>query len=281
MDAAAICVNHVGKRFWQGKSGTLLALQDVSLEIERGEFVSIIGASGCGKTTLLRMIAGLTAYDTGEIRVRGQVVKGIPPRVGFVFQAPSLLPWRSVWDNVESGLGADRSTLSGAERSRRVQAQIDLTGLAGFEKYFPHQLSGGMQQRVGLARALAGEPEVLLMDEPLGALDAFTRMRIQQELASIIDRTGSTTVFVTHDVDEAVFFADRIIVMATMPGRVAEVINVPMPRPRVRAEMFGDPEVARIRDEVLIRATEGFLVAAPSSGGSGRVERDAALGGQA
>lgn len=257
-----ITVSHVGKRFWKGRSGAFMALRDVSLEVEAGEFVSIIGASGCGKTTLLRMLAGLTAYDTGEIRLRGELVRGIPARVGFVFQAPSLMPWRSVWENVALGLIPLGGSLSGEERERRVAAQIELTGLGGFEKSYPHEISGGMQQRVGLARALVAEPDVLLMDEPLGALDAFTRMRLQEELARIVERTGATTVFVTHDVDEAVFLSDRIVVMATSPGRVTTVLSVPMPRPRVRAEMFGDVQMAQIRGEVLKWATEGILSSA-------------------
>lgn len=265
MGAPMISVSHVGKRFWQGKSGALLALRDISLEIEAGEFVSIIGASGCGKTTLLRMLAGLTSYDTGEIRLRGELVRGIPSRVGFVFQTPSLLPWRTVRENVALGLTAVAGSIAPAERWRRVDAQIDLTGLNGFEKYLPHQLSGGMQQRVGLARALVAEPDVLLMDEPLGALDAFTRMRLQEELAGIVARTAATTAFVTHDVDEAVFLSDRVVVMATGPGRVSTIIDVPMLRPRARADMFGDARVASIRDTVLIHATRGFLAATTPS----------------
>ena len=260
MQAPAIAVKHVGKRFWQGRSGAFLALQDVSLEVGAGEFVAIIGASGCGKTTLLRMIGGLTAYDTGEIRLRGALVRGVPARVGIVFQAPALMPWRSVRENVALGLGSSRGLLmKSADAARRVGAQIELTGLTGFEKYLPHQLSGGMQQRVGLARALVGEPDVLLMDEPLGALDAFTRMRLQQELAGIVARTGATTVFVTHDVDEAVYLSDRVIVMSPGPGRVKAVVDVAIPRPRARAEMFGDAQAAKLRDEVLARATEGML----------------------
>lgn len=268
-----ITVSHVGKRFWKGRSGAFMALRDVSLEIGAGEFVSIIGASGCGKTTLLRMLAGLTPYEAGEIRLRGELVRGIPARVGFVFQAPALMPWRSVWDNVALGLTPLVGSIAAEERDRRVGAQIELTGLAGFEKSLPHEISGGMQQRVGLARALVAEPDVLLMDEPLGALDAFTRMRLQEELARIVERTGATTVFVTHDVDEAVFLSDRIVVMATSPGRVSEILTVPTPRPRVRSEMFGDPEVATIRGEVLRRATEGILAPARDEQSASRRSR--------
>ncbi|MCU1489470.1 MAG: nrtC [Acidimicrobiaceae bacterium] len=259
MEAPVIEVSHVGKRFWQGKSGAFIALKDVSFNVGKGEFISIIGASGCGKTTLLRMFGGLTTYDAGSIKIRGSVVRGVPDRIGFVFQAAALLPWRSVWDNIALGLTAVKGVLSESEKRSRVDAQIELTGLKGFEQSLPHQLSGGMQQRVGLARALVAEPSVLLMDEPLGALDAFTRMRLQEELAAIVARTEATTVFVTHDVDEAVFLSDRIIVMERAPGRVNQIVTVPFDKPRVRREFIGDPKVAHIRDEVLALVTEELL----------------------
>ncbi|MCU1492849.1 MAG: transporter ATP-binding protein [Acidimicrobiaceae bacterium] len=260
MVAPVIEVSHVGKRFWQGKRGAFLALSDVSFDVRDGEFISIIGASGCGKTTLLRMFAGLTAYDSGELKIRGQLVRGVPDGIGFVFQAPALLPWRSVGDNIALGLSAVRSTLSEGELKGRVAAQIELTGLSGFENSLPHELSGGMQQRVGLARALVAEPKVLLMDEPLGALDAFTRMRLQEELAAIVARTGATTVFVTHDVDEAVFLSDRIVVMDRSPGRLKQIVDVPFDKPRQRREFIGDPRVAELRDLVLGLVTADLLL---------------------
>jgi ABC-type nitrate/sulfonate/bicarbonate transport system ATPase subunit len=262
LDAPVIEIRHVGKRYWQGRRGGLLALQDVNLDIKQEEFVSIIGASGCGKTTLLRMLAGLTTYDTGEILLRGEPVREVPKRIGFVFQSPALLPWKSVAENVALGL-TPLPGLSSSERKARVERQIDVTGLRGFDKYLPHQLSGGMQQRVGLARALVGEPDVLLMDEPLGALDAFTRRRLQEELASIVARTSATSVFVTHDVDEAIFLSDRVVVLASGPGQVKEIITVELPRPRTHAGLLGDSRVSAIRDRILALVTEaGTPVAA-------------------
>lgn len=270
-----ITVSHVRKRFKGKKTDSFLALQDVSFEVIEGEVVSVIGASGCGKTTLLRMMAGLTSYDAGEIRMGGNVVRGIPPRVGFVFQSPSLFPWRTVRENVAAGLGPERSSLSQGEQARRINTQIELVGLNGFESNYPHQLSGGMQQRVGLARALVSEPDVLLLDEPLGSLDAFTRMRIQQELADILERTRTTSIFVTHDVDEAVFFSDVIIVMQTGPGRIAEIVPVPLDRPRQRSQMFGNPEVMKVRDQVLTLATQGQFDSASAGVGEAHAGTDA------
>ncbi|GAA2085966.1 ABC transporter ATP-binding protein [Pseudolysinimonas kribbensis] len=225
------------------------ALQDIDLSVGKGEFVSLVGASGCGKTTLLRMMSGLIARDSGEIRIDGRLVNGVPSKVGFVFQEPALLPWRSVHDNLAFAL--EYKQLPPDEREAVIEDKLKLTNLLEFRNSYPHQLSGGMQQRAGLARALATDPEVLFMDEPLSALDAFTRRRLQQEIASIIEASGATCVLVTHDVDEAVFFSDRIVVMGARPGRVTELIDVPFPRPRTQVELLGNPEAAQIRDRVL------------------------------
>lgn len=249
-----ISIRGVGKHYSQhSKRRTAnVVLQNVNLDVYRGEFVSIVGASGCGKTTLLRMIGGLAPYSPGEIRVNGRVVRDVPPRIGFVFQDSALLPWRTIWENVEVGLNEIRRQLSKTEVRAKVAAALELVGLSDFGHYLPRQVSGGMQQRTGLARALVGEPDVLLMDEPFGALDAFTRMRLQEELAQIVARTTATTVFVTHDVDEAVFLSDRVAVMSTRPGTIRAVVDIDLPRPRVRrAELLDNRRASELRDEIL------------------------------
>lgn len=250
-DQVAIEVIDVSKSYrHQGRRGEMFtALHDVDLTIAKGEFVSLIGVSGCGKTTLLRMMSGLVERDAGDIRLNGHSVQGVPESIGFVFQEPALLPWRTVRQNLEFAL--EYKHLSAGVRNAIIDDKLALTNLTEFADYYPYALSGGMQQRAGLARALACEPEVLFMDEPLSALDAFTRRKLQQDIAGIITGSGATTVLVTHDVDEAVFFSDRIIVMGASPGRVRETVAVPFPKPRTHAELLGNPEVAKIRDHVL------------------------------
>jgi len=241
----------VSKRYARPGKGAepLTVLSNVSLAIEEGSFVSLIGASGCGKTTMLRMMSGLVPYDEGTILVDGELVRGVPPSIGFVFQEPALLPWRTVHDNLAFAL--QRARLEPAALEVNIAAVLALTNLQEFAGYYPQMLSGGMQQRVGLARALVGDPDVLFMDEPLSALDAFTRRRLQQEIADIISASGATTVLVTHDVDEAIFFSDRIVVMGAAPGSIREVIDVPLRRPRRHADLLGNLEVAALRDRVL------------------------------
>lgn len=240
MAESMIEIRGVGKHFQQRKGSINVVLEDVNLTIRRGEFLSLVGQSGCGKTTLLRMIGGLAPYAPGEIRVRGQLVTDVPPRIGFVFQNAALMPWKTVRENVLVGLNETRKEMSRQEKRDRVEQQLELTGLAKAGDYLPRQLSGGMQQRCGLARALVAEPDVLLMDEPFGAVDALTRIRLQEELATIVDRTEATVVFVTHDVEEAVFLADRVAVMTMGPGTIKEVVDVDLPRPRDRrADVFG------------------------------------------
>jgi NitT/TauT family transport system ATP-binding protein len=252
---AMIEIEGVGKQFAQRKGSANVVLKDVDLTIRRGEFVSLVGQSGCGKTTLLRMIAGLAPYDAGTVKVSGNVVNRVPPRIGFVFQHAALLPWKSVRQNVLLGLNETRKSLSREEKAAKVQHQLELTGLAHAADYLPRQLSGGMQQRAGLARALVSDPDVLLMDEPFGAVDALTRIRLQEELAAIVERTSATVVFVTHDVEEAVFLADRVAVMTTGPGQIKEVVTVDLPRPRDRS-----PEViAPIAEHVLELVLGGGL----------------------
>ncbi|MGH3222113.1 MAG: ABC transporter ATP-binding protein [Streptosporangiaceae bacterium] len=244
-------VRNVSKRYRRpGRSGgTLTALADVSLTVREGEFVSLIGASGCGKTTLLRMMSGLTPCDEGSIYLNGQLVHGVPPSIGFVFQEPALLPWRTVSENL--AFAFKQRHLPKDEVARRVTDKLALTHLQEFANYYPHMLSGGMQQRAGLARALVGDPDVLFMDEPLSALDAFTRRRLQQDIADIIAGIGATTVLVTHEVDEAIFFSDRVIVMGTAPGSVRDVIDDPLPRPRRHADLLGNPLGTQLRDRIL------------------------------
>ncbi|MPZ82980.1 MAG: ATP-binding cassette domain-containing protein [Actinophytocola sp.] len=205
-------------------------LADVNFEVREQEFVAVIGPSGCGKTTLIKIIHGLLPAEHGVVELNGKPVTNPSTACGFVFQHAGLLPWRTAQKNVEFGL--ETKGVARAERARVAEEALTLVGLTGFEDYYPHQLSGGMQQRVGLARALARGPDVLLMDEPFGALDAQTRERMQEELLKINELTKKTVVFVTHDLDEAVYLADRVVVLAARPGRVREIVDINLPRPR-------------------------------------------------
>jgi NitT/TauT family transport system ATP-binding protein len=206
------------------------ALRNVSLGVEPGEFISIVGASGCGKTTLLRIVDGLVMPSRGEVRVDGQAVTKPGPDRGFVFQQDALFPWRTVLDNVVFGLEVQGK--SKREARERADGLIRLVGLAGFEQHFPHELSGGMRQRANLARALTIDPDILLMDEPFAALDAQTREIMQFELLRIWRSNRKTVMFVTHQIDEAVYLADRVVVMTSRPGQVKAILEVDIPRPR-------------------------------------------------
>ena len=206
------------------------ALRDVSLQVTAGEFVCLVGPSGCGKTTLLRLMDGLLEPDSGQVIIDGDRRAKPGPHAGFVFQSFRLLPWRTVVDNVIFPLQVQ--AIARAERVDRAREYLRLVGLEDFENSYPHELSGGMQQRVGLARALALEPEILLMDEPFAALDAQTREFMQLELGRIWEHLGIAVVFVTHSLDEALFLADRIVLMGPRPGSVEEVLTVSLPRPR-------------------------------------------------
>ncbi|MCU1615209.1 MAG: putative transporter ATP-binding protein [Frankiales bacterium] len=249
---ATVDIVGVSKSFNQRSDSARVVLRDVNLTVRSGEFVSIVGASGCGKTTLIRMVAGLAPYSSGMIRVGDTIVKGVPKRLGFVFQDAALMPWRTVRANVAMGLNETGALLSKADARTKVEEAMGLVGLSAFADYYPGQLSGGMKQRAGLARALVSEPDLMLMDEPFGALDAFTRLRLQEELAAIVARTTTTTMFVTHDVDEAVFLSDRIVVMSTSPGTVKDIIEVDLPRPRLRREgLLDNRRAAELRDQVL------------------------------
>jgi NitT/TauT family transport system ATP-binding protein len=223
------------------------ALNNFSLDIARGEFVSIVGPSGCGKSTFLNALLGLIKPDNGNIQLNGTRIKGPGQERAMVFQEFGLLPWRSVTANVE--LGLELKGVPAAQRVERSTELIKLVGLSGFERHYPHELSGGMKQRVGLARALATEPEVLLMDEPFAALDAQTRDLMQTELLQIWERTKKTVLFVTHSIEEAAYLSDRVIVMTARPGRTKEVVSIDLPRPR-DYEMRLTPEFNELKSRI-------------------------------
>jgi NitT/TauT family transport system ATP-binding protein len=224
-------------------------LNDISFTRYEGEIVSVVGLSGCGKTTLLRIVGGLLSPDAGTLRVAGREVKGPGLDRAIVFQQASLLPWRSALRNVEFGLELKRVAKS--ERERKARDALRLVGLGDYEKYYPKQLSGGMQQRVGLARALAVDPEILLMDEPFSALDAQTREELQVELLDLNAKTQKTIMFVTHDLDEAIYLSDRVLVLLPRPGRVHTVVDVDLPRPRANIlDIKSDPAFIKARDIV-------------------------------
>ena len=224
------------------------ALADVSLSIHENEFLSIIGPSGCGKTTLLKMIDGLIPYDGGRILINGKQITAPGPDRAVVFQSFALLPWRTVLANVEFSL--ELRQLSKEERTQTAHDYLNRVGLADFENHYPHELSGGMQQRAGLARALAVNPSILLMDEPFGAVDAQTRQLLQEELLALWQRERKTVIFITHSMDEAVYLSDRVVVMTPRPGKVAEVLDVPLPRPRIAEEVRRDATFADLTNYI-------------------------------
>lgn len=226
----------------------IIALNDVNLTLADREFLAIVGPSGCGKSTLLRMIDGLDHPDSGQVLLRGNPVTKPGLDRGVVFQAPNLLPWRTVLRNIEFGLEAKK--MPKAQRRERSKELLEIVGLNKFGSFYPKQLSGGMQQRVGLARALAIDPTLLLMDEPFGAVDAQTKLVLQEELEQIWLRTEKAVVFITHDIDEAIFLADRVVVMSPGPGRIIDDIQVPFDRPR-DFDIRGTPEFAALVRRVL------------------------------
>jgi NitT/TauT family transport system ATP-binding protein len=240
-------VSHLSKGFLRASSGAMPVLDDLSLAVADLEFVAIVGPSGCGKSTLLRIVDGLIPPDSGTIRLNGALVNGPGHGRGMVFQSFDLFPWRTAIGNVEFGL--EMKNLPRAERRARARRWIELVGLQGFENSYPHQLSGGMQQRVGIARALAIEPEVLLMDEPFGALDVQTRDLLQDELLAIWQRERKTVLFVTHSIEEAIYLADRVLIFTPRPARIERVLDIPFDRPR-REDMKSDPAFVELRREI-------------------------------
>ncbi|MCX7923546.1 MAG: ABC transporter ATP-binding protein [Clostridia bacterium] len=244
VNGGEINVQGINRIFKDTEGKDIVALESVDLKINPGEFISLVGPSGCGKSTLLRLITGLDTPTGGELYLDGDKINGPHHERGLVFQDPTLFPWLNVYDNVASGLAA-RKILK--EKKYEVSEYIHLVGLEGFEKSYPHQLSGGMAQRVALARALVNHPKVLLLDEPLGALDAFTRMQMQDELVRIWQQRGTTMILVTHDVDEAVYLSDRIVIMTPRPGKIQEIMNVSIGRPRSR----NHPDFLRLRTKIL------------------------------
>jgi nitrate/nitrite transport system ATP-binding protein len=247
-----VVVDDAGMVF-ETKKGPFVALCNINLTVSKGEFVTLIGHSGCGKSTLLNLIAGLLRPTTGNLMVSNREIVGPGPDRGMVFQNHSLLPWMSCLDNVQ--LAVER--VFGAQESKgqikkRAQAALEMVGLSHATDNKPHEISGGMKQRVGIARALAMEPKVLLMDEPFGALDALTRAHLQDELLRIIAKTQSTVVMVTHDVDEAVLLSDRIVMMTNGPAAtIGEIVSVDLEHPRDRVRLAGDPAYTRHRSQVL------------------------------
>ena len=230
-ETGVIEATHLSKAFSDTEGENLEALSDFNLRIQPGEFVSLLGPSGCGKSTFLRILAGLESATGGTVRLDGEVVNGTDYRRGLVFQHPKLFPWMNLYENVAFGL---RSRGIYKENKHKIMEYLDMVGLADFSRSYPYQLSGGMAQRAALARALINSPEVLCLDEPLGALDTFTRLNMQDELLRIWEACGLTIIMVTHDVDEAIYLSDRIVVMRPRPGRVEAIVDVEMTRPRNR-----------------------------------------------
>jgi NitT/TauT family transport system ATP-binding protein len=242
-------IDHLTKRYYVERDGRqVLALSDVSLSISEGEFVAIVGPSGCGKTTLLNIVAGLLSYDLGTLAIDGKPITGPGVDRAVVFQHSSLLPWRTIAGNVRYGMELQQRFDTAAMRDR-VDHFIQLVGLAGFERHYPSELSGGMQQRVNLARALASDPAVLLMDEPFAALDAQTREHMQAELLKIWSQARKTVVFITHQINEAVYLADRVAVMSGRPGTVKGIFAIPFERPRPLS-LKRDPRFLQIEDAI-------------------------------
>ena len=249
--SATLTVEGLSHWFIDQQSGTTVhALDDINMAIQPGEFVTVVGPSGCGKTTLLKILAGFIKPGQGEARVHGELITKPGPERGVVFQELAILPWRNVHRNISHGLEIQK--VPKAERDKRVADLIELVGLKGFEDHHPHQLSGGMRQRVAVARTWASDPEIILMDEPFAAVDAMTRQTLQEELIRLTVETKKTVFFITHSVEEAVFLGDRVIAMSARPGRVKESITVPVARAgRTWETMSANAELTHCVEEVL------------------------------
>jgi NitT/TauT family transport system ATP-binding protein len=252
-----IAIERLSKSFETARRKSHLALAEVSLRVAAGEFLAIVGPSGCGKSTLLYVVGGFLEPTTGTVSVEGRPVKGPGPDRGPVFQEFALFPWKTVLGNVMYGLR--QQGLARSEAEAKARSLIALVHLRGYEDFYPKELSGGMKQRVALARTLAYGPRILLMDEPFGALDAHTRTGLQQELLEIWERDRKTVLFVTHSVEEAVFLADRVVVLTRAPGRIKAALAIDLPRPRRRAELLLDPRYQRLVIDIegLMDAPEG------------------------
>ncbi|MGX1165474.1 NitT/TauT family transport system ATP-binding protein [Bradyrhizobium sp. USDA 372] len=237
--SAIIEIDRVSQVFQTSARKDHVALSEISLTIEEGAFVSILGPSGCGKSTLLYIVGGFVSPTRGAAKMKGQAITGPGPDRGPVFQEFALFPWKTVLGNVM--YGPRQQGIRATEAEAQSRALIEMVGLKGYENFYPKELSGGMKQRVALARTLAYHPEVLLMDEPFGALDAHTRTRLQNDLLNIWERDRKTVLFVTHSVDEAVFLSDKVVMMSKSPGRIRQVIDIDLPRPRRRNELLLDP----------------------------------------
>lgn len=243
MERKGLEIEHI-KKVFHFPDEELEVLSDINFSIRSGEFISIVGASGCGKSTLLRLIAGLEKSTEGEIRLNDKKVEKPSAEVGFVFQESRLLPWLTVEENIAFGL---HRKMSKEEQRELVQKYIDIVGLSGFEKARPKQLSGGMQQRASIARSLIGNPGVLLLDEPFGALDALTRINMQQEIQKIWEKEKKTMILVTHDIEEAIYLGDRVIIMSSRPGIIKREIQIQFPRPRYRTS----PDFVDVKKTIL------------------------------
>ena len=241
-------LRHLAKTYFDPYAGShVTAVHDVSLDVQQGDFVSVVGPSGCGKTTILNMVAGFIPHSGGEMLLNGKAISGPGPERGVVFQSFALFPWKTVLDNV--GFGPKMRGVPKAERDRIAHEYLALAGLSHAANRYPNELSGGMQQRVGVVRALANNPEVLLMDEPFASVDAQTRMTLQEELTRIWQARKPTVIFVTHDVAEAVFLANRVVVLSK--GRVLDQVEVALPRPRVWDDLIEDETFKRLSAQVL------------------------------
>jgi sulfonate transport system ATP-binding protein len=243
-NAGSITINSIYRTYLDANGNETEVLKDVSLKINPGEFISLIGPSGCGKTTLMRLIAGLDKPQSGEVLLDEELIKGTDYQRGYVFQQANLFPWETIENNISAGLKARKIF---KQQKNQIAHYIKLAGLEGFEKSFPHQISGGMAQRASLVRALINNPKVLLLDEPLGALDSFTRFDLQDKLLELWTDRGTTMILVTHDVDEAIYLSDRIVIMSPRPGKIEEVIEVKLGRARARSE----ENFLRLRAEIL------------------------------
>ncbi len=242
--SSSIKISGVDRVYTDTDGVSVEALRGIDLDIREGEFISLIGPSGCGKTTLLRLIAGLDKPQAGELTIDGSKITGVGSERGYVFQQGSLFPWLDIEKNISYGLRA-RGVLK--TKKEKVGEYISMVGLDGFEKSYPHQISGGMAQRVAIARALINEPKALLLDEPMGALDSFTRSDLQDKLLELWKKEGTTMILVTHDIDEAIYLSDRIVIMTPRPGKISKIIDVDLPRPRHR----GGVEFLEMRRQIL------------------------------